>query len=68
MTAQQALRHERRLQRELERREQARETVLAILIATLVFAAFVLAGTCDYQDEQRELAYWESRGVTVQRW
>ena len=68
MTAQQALRYERRAQRELQRKQQVRETVLAILFILYIFVAFAIAGTSDFHDEQREIAYWESQGVTIHRW
>ena len=68
MTAQQALRQERRQQRELQRKQQAREMFLAFLTLLLILAAFTFAGTQDYIDEQRELAYWAERGITIQRW
>lgn len=68
MTAQQALRHERRMQRELQRRQQVKETVLSVLFILFLLAAFAFAGTNDFQDEQRELAFWESQGITIHRW
>ena len=67
MTAQQAMRYERRRQRELQRREDIKSTVYAILVLAFIFAAFAFAGTLDYQDEQREIAYWESRGIHIVR-
>lgn len=68
MAAQQALRYERRAQRELQRRQQVRETVLAILFILYILVAFAIAGTSDFHDEQSEIAYWESQGVTIHRW
>ncbi|MBR3234591.1 MAG: hypothetical protein IKG11_03145 [Atopobiaceae bacterium] len=68
MTPQQALREERRHQRELQRRRQVIETVLAFIFVLALLVAFAIAGTCDYEDEQASLAYWESQGVTIQRW
>lgn len=68
MTAQQALRYERRRQLELQRKQRASETLLAILTLLFILAAFAFAGTNDYQDEQREVAYWESQGITIHRW
>lgn len=68
MTPQQALREERRHQRELQRRRQVIETVLAFIFVLALLVALAFAGTCDFHDEQASLAYWESRGVTIQRW
>ena len=68
MTAQQALRYERRAQRELQRKQQVRETVLAILFILYILVAFAIVGTMDYQTEQAEVARWQERGVTIQRW
>ena len=68
MTAQQAMRYERRRQRELEQRKQFRDTITAILVILFILAAFALAGAMDYQDEMNQLAYWAERGVTIQRW
>lgn len=68
MTAQQALRYERRRRQELERRQNMRNLALVILLAIYLIFAFAVAGTMDYQDETRELALWAERGVTIQRW
>lgn len=68
MTAQQALRYERRAQRELQRKQQVRETVLAILFILYILVAFAIVGTMDYQTEQAEIARWQERGVTLQGW
>lgn len=68
MTTTQALRYERRRRREIERQRKLRETLLAILTILYILAAFTFAGTMDYYDDQRELAYWAERGVTVGRW
>lgn len=68
MTAQQALRYERRAQRELQRKQQVRETVLAILFILYILVAFAIVGTMDYQTEQAEIARYQERGVTIQRW
>lgn len=68
MTAQQALRQKRRRQRDLQRKQQVRETILAVLTLLFILIAYVFAGTQDYIDEQRQIALWEERGVTIQRW
>ena len=68
MTAQQALRRKRRRQRDLQRKQQVRETILAVLTLLFILIAYVFAGTQDYIDEQRQIALWEERGVTIQRW
>lgn len=64
MTAQQALRYERRRQRELKERQEVRETFTAVLALLLTLAAFALAGTMDAHDEQvyRE-SWYEMHGV-----
>ena len=68
MTEAQVLRAERR-QMVAERRRQRRiETALTILGIILAIAAFAIAGTMDYNDEMRDLAFWAERGVTIQRW
>lgn len=68
MTARQALRQKRRRQRDLQRKQQVRETILAVLTLLFILIAYVFAGTQDYIDEQRQIALWEERGVTIQRW
>lgn len=68
MTTTQAMRLERR-RRESERRAQAaKDAIIGILTGLLLVAAFGLAGTLDYPDEQREAAQWEAQGVTIARW
>lgn len=67
MTTTQAMRLERR-RRESERRAQAaKDAIIGILTGLLLVAAFGLAGTLDYPDEQRESAQWEAQGVTIVR-
>ena len=68
MTKSQTMRLERRAARVAQERKHAFD--MAVGIATLLFIllAFALAGTSDFQNEQRELAYWESQGVTITRW
>lgn len=56
------------MQRELQRKQQVKETVLSVLFILFLLVAFAFAGTNDFQDEQRELAFWESQGVTIHRW
>ena len=68
MSTAQALRYERRRRQELERQRRIRETILAILALAYMLFAFAVAGTLDYQDETRDLALWQERGVTIQRW
>ena len=74
MTETQALicqRRQARLERRQERIEQERrelrETILGIVALIFLLMAFIWAGTMDYQDEQREIAYWESQGIHIVR-
>ena len=50
------------------RKGRIRETILAILALAYMLFAFAAAGTLDYQDETRDLALWQERGVTIPRW
>lgn len=68
MTTTQAMRYERRRQRELERCQRIRETIQIAVFIFFALLAFCMAGTMDYQDEQAQLAHWESQGITIQRW
>ena len=67
MTNAQARAH-RRADRAAKERQERINLLLAILFLVYVFFAFGIAGACDYADDQRELAYWAERGVTIQRW
>jgi len=67
MTTSQAMRYERRRQRAERERQELQDALLAILFGLLILAAFAIAGTMDYQDEQRQATYWANRGVTIQR-
>ena len=67
MTAQQAMRYERRRQRELQRQREIKDTLMGILVILFILAAFAFAGTMDYHDEQAQLAYWESQGIHIAR-
>lgn len=42
--------------------------LLGVLLLALVLAAFAMAGTMDYHDDQAALEYWAKRGITIQRW
>lgn len=44
-----------------------REEAKAIIAAIFMLIAFLLAGTIDYQTEQREAQIWQERGITVIR-
>ncbi|MBQ9317405.1 MAG: hypothetical protein IJ203_11375 [Atopobiaceae bacterium] len=67
MTAQQAMRMKRRrIQAEQQRKERI-ELLAGIAALIFILIAFAIAGTMDYQDEQRELAYWESQGIHIVR-
>ena len=68
MTEQQALRQERIRMREELRRQRIVETIQGVVLVALLVLAFAFAGTLDFEDEQRALAFWESQGVTIQRW
>ena len=70
MTTSQALRKERRRQRLIEEqraRQELVEAIIGIVLVLMLVAAFAYVGTTDYQDEQREAAYWAERGVTISR-
>ena len=49
-------------------RQALKDAIVGILVTLLILAAFAFAGTMDYQDEQAEIAYWESQGITIHRW
>lgn len=67
MTTKAALRYQRRAERAARERQERTEAVKAALFGLLILLAFLLAGTADYQEEQRQIAYWADRGVTVSR-
>ena len=68
MTAQQALRYERRRAVAQMRRERRIEIIKGIAAILLALALFCIAGTLDYHDEMAEISRWESQGVTIARW
>lgn len=68
MTQAQVLRQHRREQRLERERAERRENVMALLFLMALLLAFAIAGTVDYQTEQTEIARWQERGVTIQRW
>ena len=68
MTATQMMRYERRVAKAAQERREREELVAAILALLLILTAFAIAGTMDFHDEARDLAYWRDRGVIVQRW
>ena len=70
MTTSQALRYERRRQQALQEqraRQALREAIIGMLVTLILIALFSIVGTMDYQDEQREIAYWESQGIHIAR-
>lgn len=70
MTKSQALRYERRRQEELQRqraRQALKDAIVGILVMLALIALFAIVGTMDYEDEQREIAYWESHGIHIAR-
>lgn len=70
MTKSQALRYERRRQEELQRqraRQALKDAIVGILVMLVLIALFAIVGTMDYEDEQREIAYWESQGIHIAR-
>lgn len=68
MTASQMIRAERRAERARLEREERAAALSALLTLALILAVFAIVGTSDLKAEQAELAYWESMGVTIQRW
>lgn len=68
MTPAQELRLERRRAVAEMRRERRLAIIKGTIAVLLALAAFCVAGTLDYHDEQAELARWESLGITVARW
>ena len=73
MTTTQTLRYERR-RREAERIERARQTLwqtITVILVCLLFATLMgLAegGLSEPELEAREIALWESQGISVSRW
>lgn len=67
MTQAQALRYRRRAERRARKREQARETAFGLIFLLMLLLAFGWAGSMDYEDETREIAYWESQGINIVR-
>ncbi len=73
MTATQAMRHERRRQEaaRIERARQAiRQTIVGILVmlGLCILMGLAEGGVSDAELEAQEIARWEARGVTIQRW
>lgn len=68
MSTTQAMRYERRAARAAQERRERCEMAAGIAALIVFLLAFAIAGTMDFQDEQRELAFWESQGITIQRW
>lgn len=68
MTAQQALRAERRRMLAEKRRQHIIEDLLTLLGLIAIILAFAIAGTMDYYDEQAQHAHWAEQGVTLGRW
>lgn len=64
----QAMRRERRAQRAEAERTERIQLAMSALLLVFLFLAFCFSGTSDFIDDQRELAYWAGRGVTIQRW
>lgn len=48
-------------------RQALREAIIGMLVTLILIALFSIVGTMDYQDEQREIAYWESQGIHIAR-
>ncbi len=73
MTTTQTLRYERR-RREAERIERARQPLwqtITVILVCLMFATLMgLAegGLSEPELEAREIALWESQGISVSRW
>ena len=57
----------RRTARDDKEEYMKREEAKAIIAAIFMLIAFLLAGTIDYQAEQREAEIWQERGITVIR-
>ena len=49
-------------------RDQRVEIAVHVALLILFIVAFGIVGRWDYEDEMGQLAYWESRGVTIARW
>ena len=67
MTHAQALRYQRRAALRARKAEQIREAALAAIFIFLLLVAMGITGTMDYEDEMREIAYWESQGIHIVR-
>ena len=73
MTTTQALRYERRRQ-EAERIERARQTLwqtITVILVCLLFATLMgiaEGGLSEPELEAREIAFWESQGISISRW
>ena len=68
MNTSQVMRCQRRAARVAQERQERTEKVLAIFGLIFILLAFGIVGTMDYQTEQAEIARWQERGVTIQRW
>ncbi len=63
-----AMRQARRERRAARERKERIDLAIAIVTLFLMLVAFGIAGTFDYEDEQRQLAFWAERGVVLQEW
>ena len=68
VTEGQAIRARKRAERAAQVRQERRETLTALAALALIIALLAAVGTMDYQIEQQEIAYWQERGVSIQRW
>lgn len=48
-------------------RQALKDAIVGILVMLVLIALFAIVGTMDYEDEQREIAYWESQGIHIAR-
>ncbi len=68
MTKSQRMRQERRERERQQRRENALQLTFGIIALALLLVIYGIAGAEDRRTEERQIAYWESRGVTIARW
>lgn len=68
MTESQRTRQERRERERQQRRKSALQIVLGIIALALLLVIYGIAGAEDRRTEESQIAYWESRGVTIARW
>lgn len=50
------------------RRDQRVEFAVYAVAILIILLMFGFAGSMDYADEQREIAYWAERGIEIARW